>query len=124
MGTFLARGIFSMYNPRRYLLQAFFITWFCHGLYDLLLSLNLSSYAILLLVPPLVVLTVWSNRRDFFIVGRKNGQLLVFEEAPASRQSQALRRFFRKMDSPWNIHAPWLNERRRHGQLLDEIGNL
>lgn len=121
MGTLLTRGVFSLYNPRRYLLLAFWLPWCMHGLYDLFLSLEMSSYAILLLLPALIVLIAWAQRREFFIIHRKDGRLLVFQEAPQRHQAQAVRQFLKQFESPWNTYAPWLNERRKRGQLLDEI---
>lgn len=121
MGTLIARGVFSMYNPGRYLRQAFFVTWFVHGAFDLMLSVNLSTYAILLLVPALMSLIAWSHRRDFFIINRKNGRLLVFEEPPQTRRTEIMRHFLKQFESRWNKNAPWLSERRRYSLLFKEL---
>lgn len=100
MGTLLARGRFHIYNARQFTVPAFFIPWFLHGLYDLLLGINQSFYAVLLLLPALVVVTMWAARRDFFVVHRKDGHLLAAEEAPYRLQPASA--------SPWNKEAPWM----------------
>lgn len=111
MGTFLARGLFNIYNARQFTLPAFFLPWFLHGLYDLLLGINQSFYAVLLLLPALLVVVMWSGRRDFFIIHRKHGRLLVNAEAPMDTQkSQDDRRLV--APSPWNVEPPWLVSRR------------
>lgn len=121
MGALLTRGLFSMYHQRRYFLRAFFLSWFGHGLFDLLLGLNLSLYAVVLLLAPLTVVVLWSSRRDFLVLEKKQGQLLVFEEAPETRQSRLLGQFLRQFESPWNKYAPWLHVRRRQSKLAQEL---
>lgn len=121
MGVLLARGMFSMYRPGRYILQAFFIPWLLHGLFDLLITLNLTLYAVLILIPALAVLILWSIRRDFFVISRRQGTLLVFEEPPPTKRSHLVKKFLEQFDSPWNKNAPWLKERRQNGQLLQEL---
>lgn len=121
MGALIARGIFSVYHRRRYLLQAFFIPWFVHGLFDLLLSINLSAYAVLLLGAPLLVLIVWSGRREFFVINRQGRALLLNQQAPATREAKLMEHFFQQFDSPWNIHAPWLREKRLRRRLLHNL---
>lgn len=121
MGVLLTRGLFSMYHQRRYFQQAFFLPWLGHGLFDLLLGLNLSIYAVLLLLVPLMVLVRWSSRRDFLVISKKHGRLLIFEEAPVTRESRLLGQFLRQFESPWNKYAPWLSLRRRQRQLIQEL---
>lgn len=121
MGGLLTQGLFSMYHQRRYVAQAFWLPWFGHGLFDLLLGLNLSLYALILLLIPLTVIVLWSSRRDFLVISKKQGQLLVFEEAPETRQSRLLSQFLRQFESPWNKYAPWLHVRRRQGKLVQEL---
>jgi RsiW-degrading membrane proteinase PrsW (M82 family) len=104
MGTLLARGIFNVYNVRRYAIPAFFIPWFLHGLYDLLLGIDQSFYAVLLLLPALSVLLFWTGRRDFFVIHRKNGNLLAVEEIPTDIQG-GLARAATAPVSPWNVPA-------------------
>ncbi len=111
MGTFLARGLFNIYNGRQYTVPAFFLPWFLHGLYDLLLGINQSFYAVLLLLPALIVVMMWSGRREFFIVHRKDGRLLVRAEAPQGEQKSQDERSL-PASSPWNAEAPWLVSRR------------
>jgi len=124
MGTLLARSMLSMYRSRTYLLQAFFIPWIGHGLFDLLLSLNFSLYAILTLVPFLSVLAWWAARRDFFIVSRRDGRPLVFEEHAETKRSTRLKQFLRQFESPWNKDAPWMAERSSRGQLLRDMEDV
>lgn len=121
MGTLLTRGLFSMYHRRRYFIQAWLLPWLGHGLFDLLLGLNLSLYAILLLLVPLTVVVLWSSRRDFLVIAKKQGRWLVFEEVPESRQARLLAQFLRQFQSPWNKYAPWLHLKRRQGQLMQEL---
>ncbi len=68
MGALLTRGLFSMYHQRRYFAQAFLLTWFSHGLFNLLLGLNLSLYSVVVVVAPLTVVVVWCVRRDFLVI--------------------------------------------------------
>lgn len=121
MGALIARGVFSIYHPRRYLLQAFFVPWFIHGLFDLLLSINLSIYAVLLLVTPLWVLISWVNRREFFVINRQGRELLVGQQAPATKEAKLMETFFKQFDSPWNVHAPWMREKRLRRRLLSNL---
>ena len=110
MGTLIARGNFDLYRPRGWFLQAFLVSWFLHGMYDLLLGLNQSFYAVLILLPGLSVLITWQKRREFFILHRKDGRFLVSEQPPETGQRSVLRRLQKSFASPWNKHAPWLGE--------------
>lgn len=121
MGALIARGLFSMYGSGRLLRQAFLVPWLAHGLYDLLLSVNLSTYAILLIIPSLAVLLYWYRRPDFLIINRKQGKWLVFEEAPQTKQRHLLQQFLEQFESPWNAYAPWLRERRKRSTLISEF---
>lgn len=121
MGTLVARGAFNIYQPAKYYWQAFLIPWFLHGFYDLLLGINQSLYAVFLLLPALAVLTAWTARREFYIINRKNGQLLAVQQAPSTQQVSSVQKFLKRFDSPWNTHAPWLNERRLQRTLLDKL---
>jgi RsiW-degrading membrane proteinase PrsW (M82 family) len=123
MGTAIARGQFNVYRPRPWYIQAFFVSWFLHGLYDLLLGIDRSFYAVFLLIAPLAVLVTWTGRRDFFIIHRRNGHLLLQEEAPHSKQADMLEKFLRKFESPWNVHAPWLSQSRQRTLLLKNEQN-
>lgn len=117
MGALLARGVFNIYDSARYTIPAFFIPWFLHGLYDLLLGINQSFYAVLLLLPALGVVAFWTTRRDFFTVQRKGGQLLLVEESstlPATQDNRPA--------SPWNVHAPWMKTRMK--PLAKEKGEI
>jgi RsiW-degrading membrane proteinase PrsW (M82 family) len=105
MGTLLARGFFSIYRPRLLFLQAFLLPWFLHGLYDWLLGINLSVYAVLVLLAPLFLLIIWSERRDFFVLNRVNGQRLI-DQRPAAGAVVAA-------STGWNQYAPWLTPKRR-----------
>lgn len=121
MGTLLARATFSFYHRRTLYFQAFFLTWLAHGFYDLFLGINYSVYAVLLLLPLLLVLMNWSGRRDFLVIQRKHGQLLAVAELPQSKKKQMLQRFLAQFDSPWNRYAPWLRERGRQEALLHQL---
>lgn len=121
MGAILARGMFSLYRPRRYFLRAFWLTWFIHGLFDLLLSINLSLYAVVLLAPPLWVLITWTSRREFFVINRQGRERLVGQRAPATKEAKLMESFFKQFDSPWNLHAPWMREKRLRRRLLSNL---
>lgn len=110
MGTYIAQGAFDLYRPQRFYIRAFFIPWFLHGLYDLLLSVNQSFYAVLVLLPALASLILWSGKREFFTLHRKDGRFLVQEEPPETRASRTVKRFASSFRSPWNRQAPWLAE--------------
>ncbi len=121
MGALLARGMFELFRPGRYLLAGFAIPWLLHGMYDLLLGIDYAVYAVLLLFPALVVLISWTARRDFFIIARQGGRLLVQERAPITRQARVMQQLFRRFESPWNKNAPWLRERRVRYTFLREL---
>lgn len=121
MGALIARGVFEIYRARAYLWGAFILTWFLHGLYDLLLALNLTQYAVIILLPALAVLVRWAGRREFFAIMRKEGHVLVQEEAPVTKRARLMHRFFEQLDSPWNRSAPWLRERSMRQTLLREL---
>lgn len=121
MGALLARGLFDVFRPRRWLLMAGGVPWFLHGMYDLLLGIDQSVYAVLLLFPALVVLISWTARREFFAIAREGGHLLVQERAPVTREARVMRQIFRRFESPWNKYAPWLRERRVRYNWLREL---
>lgn len=121
MGVLLAQGVFSVYRPGRFWAQAFFVPWFLHGLYDLLLGINQSLYAVLLIAAPLAVLIHWSGRRDFFVINRLGRQLLVEQKAPETKEAKLMQHFFKQYDSPWNVAAPWLREKRLRRTLLRNL---
>lgn len=121
MGLLLARGIFSVYRPGLVLVQAFVLPWFLHGLFDLLLGINLSFYAVLLLVAPLLTLIAWTGKREFFVLNRDQGKIIVGQQAPETKEAKIMRTFFKKFDSPWNTQAPWLHEKRLHRSLLRNL---
>lgn len=121
MGALVARGVLDLWRPRRFYVMAFFVPWFLHGLYDLLLGIDQAVYAVLILVPALLVLISWTIRRDFFAVSRLDGRVLVQSQAPDTRQARVMRKFFKRFDSPWNVSAPWLRERRVKYTFLREL---
>lgn len=121
MGTLLARGVLDLWRPRSFYVMAWLVPWSLHGLYDLLLSLDRAVYAVLVLVPALVVLMSWTMRRDFFTVARMNGSVLVQPQVPDTRRAQVTRKFFERFESPWNVQAPWLRERRIRYTFLREL---
>jgi protease PrsW len=103
MGALLARGVFSHVRAGRFYAQAFFVTWFLHGLYDWLLVINQTLYALVLLVPALLVLIQWGNRREFLAVEREGRQLLAQQKPPADTAAATA-----DGTAPWNKYAPWL----------------
>lgn len=121
MGALIARGVFHIYRPGGYYWQAFLLPWFLHGLYDLLLGIDQSLYAVFLLLPALIVLALWTTRREFYIINRKNGHLLAVQQPPATKQRETVKKFLARFDSPWNTHAPWLNERLGQRTLLHQL---
>ncbi|MEX2054825.1 MAG: PrsW family glutamic-type intramembrane protease [Candidatus Andersenbacteria bacterium] len=121
MGALLAKGVFAMYRPGQFYLQAFFLPWILHGLFDLLLGINLSMYAVLLLVPALILLIVWSTRREYFVINRIGRRLLPAQAAPETREAKLMEHFFKQLESPWNVNAPWLREKRLNSTLLRNL---
>jgi RsiW-degrading membrane proteinase PrsW (M82 family) len=117
MGVMMTQGMFSLYWSHRYYRRAFLVPWFTHGTFDLLLAIDLSVYAVLLLLPPLLVMTTWLWRRDFLMIQRKEGRFLFVQEAPTTNKTHLIERFLHQLDSPWNIHAPWLQERQKNALL-------
>lgn len=110
MGTLIARGVFDLYQPRTFFWRAAWIPWLLHGLYDLLLGVNQAFYAVLLLLPPLAVLIVWSTTREFFRIERKDGKLLVVGQIPETQQTRMLKKLLSSFHSPWNAQAPWMRD--------------
>jgi RsiW-degrading membrane proteinase PrsW (M82 family) len=110
MGALLAQGVFSAWGGRGYYVQAFFVTWFLHGLYDWLLGVNQAMYAVLLLLPPLLLLIYWGDRREFLVVAREGRRMLLQPKPPREMESAPtpLRAGLAREASPWNKHAPWL----------------
>ena len=121
MGALVARGVFHLFRPGRYLLAGFLVPWFIHGLYDLLLGIDQAVYAVLLLLPLLMVLVSWMGRRDFFAISRRGGHVLVQQQAPTTQQARVTQRFFKQFESPWNKYAPWLRERRARYTFLRDL---
>jgi hypothetical protein len=123
MGAMLARGVFAIYKTRKrqWYLFAFLVPWFLHGLYDLLLGLDLTIYAVLTLLPPLLVLINWMGRREFFAIARSKGKILVNQIAPETRSMVVMRKYFKQSESPWNVNAPWLRERRLRYTILKDL---
>jgi RsiW-degrading membrane proteinase PrsW (M82 family) len=108
MGALLARGMFAPFTARHYFLQAFFVTWFLHGLYDWLLVVNQTMYAVVLLVPPLVLLIYWTEHREFLAVSREGRKILLQQKPPTTTAPVV-------SSSPWNVNAPWLKGGKKHG---------
>lgn len=110
MGTLIARGTFEFFKPRSYLIPAFIIPWFLHGLFDVLLGIGYGLYAICILIAALLVLVSWTMKREFSIVLKEDGKLLASPHAPESPDVAMLEKALGIKDSPWNINAPWLNQ--------------
>jgi protease PrsW len=124
MGTLLVRGLFDIYNSRRYYLAAFAIPWFLHGLYDLLLGINFGVYAVLALGPPILIFYYWTGRRDFFIIHRQNGKLLATQpRSPQTEQARAAQSILQGISTPWNKQAPWLNQSLAYRRILDILSH-
>jgi RsiW-degrading membrane proteinase PrsW (M82 family) len=121
MGALVAQGVFNIFHPRRFLLLGFLIPWFLHGLYDLLLGIDQAVYAVLMLLPLLLMLVSWTGRRDFFAVARRNGHILAQPQPPTTRHMRVMSRLFQQFESPWNKYAPWLRERRVRYTLLRDL---
>ncbi|HLC49194.1 MAG TPA: PrsW family glutamic-type intramembrane protease [Candidatus Andersenbacteria bacterium] len=121
MGTLIARGVFHMFNPRQYLLPAFFIPWFLHGLFDLLLGTGQGLYAIMILLPALFTLILWTMKREFYIVHRKDGAFLATSHMPEDPSMRALEAAVKTENSPWNKYAPWLNQNKSYRTILNVI---
>ncbi|MDP3997942.1 MAG: PrsW family glutamic-type intramembrane protease [Candidatus Andersenbacteria bacterium] len=122
MGVMLARGLFSVYNTRRYWWQAFLAPWCLHGFYDWMLAIDQTMYAVLLLLVPLIVLVLWTGRRDFYAIGRdSNGRLLVNQEPPAGSEAKVGRVSGRHYETPWNTQAPWLKFRRAYRSNFNNL---
>ena len=124
MGGLLTRGVFQIYQPQRFrlLVLAFVLSWFLHGLYDLLLGINQTMYAVLLLLPPLLTLVVWMGKREYFLIERNlEGKVLVQKHVAESSGSKIMNQYFSDRDSPWNKNAPWLREKRLRYTVLRDI---
>lgn len=121
MGTLIARGVFHMFRPKDYLLPAFLIPWFLHGLFDLMLGTGFGLYAVILLLPALLTLVLWTTKREFYIVHRKDGKFLATSHLPPDPSMRALEAAVKTEDSPWNIHAPWLNQNKSFRTILNAI---
>lgn len=111
MGALLAKAVFEMYAPWRIYLQAFLLPWFLHGLYDWLLEINQAMYAVLLLLPPLLTLIFWSERRDFLVINREGSRRLVVQRSPLKQ----LKDTSAVTEKSWNKYAPWLGQGWRGG---------
>lgn len=120
MGALIARGVFDMYRPYRYFIPAMLIPWFVHGLYDLLLGINQSLYAVLLPLPVLAVLTVWAGRGDFLTIFRRNGKLLASPEKMQTNDDKLKKRLSTRFKSPWNKNAGWLDDVKTQRELFKQ----
>lgn len=123
MGAMLAQAVFQIYwvSKRNLYIAAFVIPWFIHGLYDLLLGLNQTAYAVLMLLPPLFVLISWAGRKEFFAIARQDGKILLQQKAPDTKASLVLRKIFKELDTPWNKYAPWLREKKKRYMLIRDL---
>lgn len=108
MGALVAQGVFSVYRAEVYYAQAFLVTWFLHGLYDWLLGVNQAMYAVILLLPPLLMLIYWSDRREFLAVARVGRKMLFMQRPPQDVEAASVQHI-----SPWNKYAPWLKGGRK-----------
>ncbi|MBI1833608.1 MAG: PrsW family intramembrane metalloprotease [Candidatus Andersenbacteria bacterium] len=121
MGVWLAKNSLEFLSGRRYALMAFFIPWFLHGLFDWLLTIGMSMYAVLVLLAPLLVLIGWAGQSHMFVVHRRNGKTLAAGEAVSSREVRAVNKLMQTQDSPWNKYAPWLSRTKTYQKMLTLI---
>lgn len=114
MGALIAQGVFNVYRPRAYYLAAFLIPWFFHGLYDLLLGIEFGLYAVIILLPLLIVLIHWTERRDFLVLHRKHGRLLLDGAPSAETVIEGKKYLVTPARSSWNVNIPWLRQTRSY----------
>lgn len=122
MGVLIAKGTFNMFRSRSYMILAFFVPWFLHGFFDLLLGVGHGLYAILVLIPALLTLVAWTFNRQLFIIHRKDGKFLAVATTPVSPMADALTKALKVEHSPWNDHAPWLNQNKSYRAMFNAIG--
>jgi PrsW family intramembrane metalloprotease len=121
MGTLLARGTFHMFRPRQYLLPAFLIPWFLHGLFDLMLGTGFGLYAVVILLPALLTLVLWTTKREFYIVHTSGGKFLATSHIPEDPSMRALEAATKTENSPWNKYAPWLNQNKSYRAIINAM---
>ena len=121
MGALIARGIFHMFRPNSYLVPAFILPWFLHGLFDLMLGTGFGLYAVSILLPALFTLVLWTVNREFYIVHRQDGKFLASSHMPEDPSMRALEAAVQTENSPWNIHAPWLNQNKAYRAILNAM---
>ena len=121
MGTLIAQGTFHVFRPSSYFVPAFFIPWFLHGLFNHLLGTGYGLYAIIILLPALSTLILWTMKREFYIIHRENGKFLASPHTPEDPSLRALERAVQTKDSPWNVNAPWLNQTRKYRTIVNAI---
>jgi len=110
MGALIAQGTFQIFRSNKFFISAFFIPWFLHAMFDLLLGIGYGFYAICILIAVLLVLISWTMKREFMIIHRQDGKFLENPHVPESPDEAMIRRALKIVDSPWNINAPWLNQ--------------
>ncbi len=121
MGALLTRGFFHMFRANDYLIPAFVIPWFLHGLFDLMLGTGFGLYAVLLLFPALLTLVVWTTKREFYIVHRSNGAFLETSHMPKDSSMRTLETVTRTKNSPWNKYAPWLDTNKSYRTIFNAL---
>ncbi len=87
MGYELGRAVAEPLERRRHLALAFLLPWLFHGVFDALLTIQLSSYAVLLLLPPLFYLWARYRAPELRLRYRLHGRLL---QAPVRGSSRPL----------------------------------
>ena len=123
MGALVARGWFAIYGRGRIMAIAFIVSWFMHGLYDWLLGVQQTMYAVLLLLIPLLTLVTWINRRDFFAIHRAGGRLLVSEKPPVSYKGNLQEKRIHKFENPWN-QSSWLTRTQKSDSATKREGGV
>jgi RsiW-degrading membrane proteinase PrsW (M82 family) len=122
MGALIAQGTFHLFRSRAYMIAAFLIPWFLHGLFDLLLGVGHGLYAVLVLLPALITLVLWTFNRQFFIIHRQEGKFLAVGKTPESPLVRALSKALQREQSPWNVNAPWLNQNKSYRAIFNAMG--
>lgn len=122
MGVLIAKGTFYVFQSRSYMVLAFFVPWFLHGMFDLLLGVGHGMYAILILIPALLTLVSWTFNRQFFIIHRNNGTFLAVGKIPESPMVRMLEKALAQEHSPWNVNAPWLSQNQSYRAMFNAMG--
>lgn len=92
MGYLLARSLVHPTERRVYARRAFLFPWLMHGSFDLLLSIQMSFYTVILLLVPLLLFWYWWNDSRLFEVHVLHGRRLRFPIPSSTRHIHPLGR--------------------------------